>query len=83
MKIEILGVHCAKCVKAEEIIRDAVARLGIQAEVVHVADLNTIMERGVMMTPAIFIDGVMVMQGKVPTRPGAELMLKKWAEQKA
>lgn len=83
MKIEVLGVNCPKCMKTEEIFRDAASKLGIPAEVVHVSDLNEIMDRGVMMTPAVFIDGVMVLLGKVPTRPQAELLLKKLTQEKA
>jgi small redox-active disulfide protein 2 len=66
MKIEILGVGCAKCVKVEEHARQALKELGMDAEVVHVTDLTEISKRGVLMTPGLVIDGKVVSAGKVP-----------------
>ncbi len=67
MKIEVLGSGCSKCRKTEKMISDVVRKLGVEAEIVHVTDLNQIVGRGVMMTPAVFIDGRKVMEGKMPT----------------
>lgn len=67
MKIEILGVGCAKCVKVEEHARQAIKELGIDAQVVHVTDLSEISRRGVLMTPGLVIDGKVVSAGKVPS----------------
>lgn len=67
LKVEILGTGCAKCQKLEENAREAVRQLGLEAEVVKVSDLNTIMSYGVMMTPALAVDGEVKVQGKVPT----------------
>jgi small redox-active disulfide protein 2 len=67
MRIEVLGTGCAKCRKVEQIIRDTVSKTGIDAEVVHVSNLSEIVERGVMMTPAVIIDGVKKLEGKVPS----------------
>ena len=66
MKIEILGSGCAKCKSVEKLVRDIVEELGIQAEIVKVEDLQEIIDRGVMMTPAIFIDGESKIVGRVP-----------------
>lgn len=69
MKVEILGTGCAKCRKTEEMIEKAIKEIGVQAEIVHVTDLNEIIDRGVMMTPAVFVDGVKKVEGKVPSEP--------------
>ena len=67
MKIEILGTGCAKCKATEKIVRKAVEELGIQAEVVKVEDLQDIINRGVMMTPAVVVDGEIKISGHQPT----------------
>lgn len=66
MKIEILGTGCAKCDKLESLTKEAVSELGVQAEVVKIKDLKEIMNYGVMMTPALVIDGEVKVAGKVP-----------------
>jgi len=67
MKIEILGSGCAKCKSVEKLVRNIVEELGIQANIVKVEDLQEIVNRGIMMTPAIFIDGEAKIVGRVPT----------------
>ena len=67
MKIEILGTGCAKCKATEKVVRRAVEELGIQAEVVKVEDLQDIVDRGVMMTPAVVVDGEVKIVGHMPT----------------
>jgi small redox-active disulfide protein 2 len=67
MKIEILGSGCAKCKSVEKLVRDIVEELGIQADIVKVEDLQEIINRGIMMTPAVFIDGEAKIIGRVPT----------------
>jgi small redox-active disulfide protein 2 len=72
MKIEILGSGCPKCKTTEEIVKRVVKKLGIKAEVNHVYDINKIIEYGVMMTPAVAIDGKIVVEGKIPTEEETE-----------
>ena len=67
MKIEILGSGCAKCKSVEKLVRNIVEELGIQADIIKVEDLQEIVNRGVMMTPAVFIDGEAKIVGRVPT----------------
>ena len=67
MKIEILGTGCPKCQSTEQNVRKALAELQVQAEVVKVTEINDILVRGVMWTPALVIDGKVVLQGKIPT----------------
>lgn len=68
MKVQVLGSGCAKCKLLEEHAKAAVAELGLSAEVVKVSDPEAIMEMGVMMTPALAVDGVVKSSGKVLTK---------------
>lgn len=63
--IEILGAGCAKCQKLYEYTRQAVQNLGIDAVVSKVEDMETILDYGVMMTPAMVIDGEVKVKGKL------------------
>jgi small redox-active disulfide protein 2 len=67
MKIEILGSGCPKCHKLEAIVRDHVAKHGIQAEITHIYDIDKILSYGVMMTPALVVDGELKVSGKLPS----------------
>jgi small redox-active disulfide protein 2 len=69
MKLEILGSGCANCQKLMALTEAALRDLRIEdAEVVKVEDFPTIMAYGVMSTPALAIDGKVVMSGKVPSQ---------------
>jgi len=65
-KIEVLGTGCAKCKRLFANAEQAVKDLKIAAEVVKVDDLDEIVNRGVMLTPALFINGDVVAEGRVP-----------------
>ncbi|MDD4344269.1 MAG: thioredoxin family protein [Eubacteriales bacterium] len=65
MKIEILGMGCPKCKKTTQNAQQAVEELGIDAEIIKVEELDKITEYGVMMTPALVIDGEVYSPGKV------------------
>ena len=67
MKIEVLGTGCPKCRKVKENVRAALAELNREAEVVEVKDLKAIADHGVMMTPALAIDGEVKTVGKIPS----------------
>ena len=68
MKIEILGTGCPKCKKLYELTNEALKDSGVQAEVVKVEKINDIMNYGVMMTPALVVDGVVKTAGKLPNK---------------
>ena len=68
MKLQILGPGCPKCKLLEQHTREAVTELGIQAEIEKVSDIEAIIELGVMMTPALAIDGVVKSVGRVLTK---------------
>jgi small redox-active disulfide protein 2 len=66
VKIEVLGTGCAKCSRTYANVQKAVNELGIEAELVQVEDINAIADRGVMLTPAVIIDGVLRAEGRIP-----------------
>jgi small redox-active disulfide protein 2 len=74
MKIEILGTGCSKCNKTKEVIEKVLTSTGVKAEVVKVEDIETILKYGVMITPAVVVDGDVKIAGKVPD----EKEIKKW-----
>ena len=63
--IQVLGTGCAKCAKLKENAEKAVEELGIEATVEKIEDINVITGFGVMMTPALAIDGEVKAVGKV------------------
>lgn len=65
MKIQILGTGCPKCKKLEENARQAALELGIEHTIEKVTDINDIMAFGVMMTPALVLDGEVKLVGRV------------------
>lgn len=66
MKVEILGVGCAKCNKLYDLVNDIVKKEGVDAEVVKVEDIKVFAGYGVFMTPALVVDGEVKVAGKVP-----------------
>lgn len=67
MKIQILGTGCAKCLKLAEEAEKAAKELGVDYELIKVTDINDIMSYGVMITPALAVDGTVKVTGKVPS----------------
>ena len=67
VEIEVLGTGCPKCQATVRNAEQAVKELGVQAEVLKVEDLSEITARGVMVTPALAIDGEIKCSGRIPT----------------
>jgi small redox-active disulfide protein 2 len=65
MKIEILGTGCMKCKRLTKNTEKAVAELGISADIQKVEDIAAIMDRGIMLTPAMMVDGELKVSGRV------------------
>lgn len=75
MKIKVLGPGCANCVSLEKATRQAVAELGIDAEIEKVTDYAAIVGYGVMRTPGLVVDEKVVLSGRVPTAAGVREIL--------
>ena len=75
VKIEVLGSGCANCQRLEMLAREAVAKLGLEAQVEHVTDIREIMARGVMATPGLAVNGKVVSSGRVPTPTEVESLI--------
>lgn len=74
-KIQILGTGCPKCSKLAELAEKAAQEIGIEYELVKVTDLADIMDFGVMVTPALAVDGAVKVSGKVPKIEDIKAML--------
>jgi small redox-active disulfide protein 2 len=68
MKIEILGTGCAKCHQLEQVTKDVVKELAIDATVEEVKDIKKIMNYHILTTPGLAINGELACSGKVPSR---------------
>jgi small redox-active disulfide protein 2 len=66
MDIKVLGTGCPKCKALEKAANDAVTAAGVDATVSKVEDIMQIMQFGVMTTPALVVDGKVVVKGRVP-----------------
>ncbi|GAB4248632.1 MAG: thioredoxin family protein [Acidobacteriota bacterium] len=74
-RIEILGPGCAKCQQLAAAAEEAARELGLQYELAKVTEIDKIIQYGVMMTPALVVDGVVKDYGRVPTRDELKRML--------
>lgn len=74
-KIQILGTGCHKCKKMAENAETVAKDLGVEYSLEKVTDINDIMKFGVMMTPALAIDGQVKIVGKVPSPDQIKQML--------
>ena len=77
MKIEILGVGCPKCKQLIANAEAAVKEMNIQAEIGKITDIDKITEYGVMMTPGLAVDGLVVSSGKVLSKDEIKKLLSK------
>jgi small redox-active disulfide protein 2 len=68
MEITVVGTGCAKCKKLEEITREAVSELNVDAQVNKMTDINEIAKTGILMTPGLIIDGKVKLSGKLPSK---------------
>lgn len=67
MKVEVLGTGCANCKRTVQLVEDTARAQGIAVDLVKVEELPKIMAYGVMSTPAVVVDGIVVHAGGVPT----------------
>lgn len=67
MKIQVAGPGCPRCRETEKNVHEACAQLHLDADISHVSDIKEIAKLGVIFTPAVIVDGRMVVSGKLPT----------------
>ncbi len=67
MKFEVIGSGCRKCMELEKRVREAVKALGLNAEVVHTFDVSRLIELNIVSTPALLLDGKVILSGMLPT----------------
>jgi len=75
MDIKVLGTGCPKCKTLEKITRDAVDELGLDASVSKVDDIMDIMQYNVAKTPALIVDGKVLIKGSLPSYEALKKML--------
>lgn len=68
MIIKILGTGCAKCNQLENLTKDVLKEMGIEATIEHVKDINKIMDYPILATPGLVINEEVVVSGKVPDK---------------
>ena len=76
MEIKVLGTGCATCKMLELIVKKTVAKLGLDADVEYVQDIDRILEYGLLMTPALVINGEVKVNGRLPSEEKLIQMLK-------
>ncbi len=79
MNILVIGPGCSKCKTLAQFTEQAVQELGITADINKVSDLKQIMALGVMLTPALAVNGTVKVVGKVPTVPEIKAILQQAA----
>jgi small redox-active disulfide protein 2 len=79
MNILVIGPGCSKCKTLAQFTEQAVKELGVTAEINKVTDLKQIMALGVMMTPALAVNGTIQVTGKVPSIPEIKAILQQAA----
>lgn len=77
MEIKVLGTGCKKCKTLEQVTTQAVNEAGIEATVIKVEDMLEIMKLGVLTTPALVIDGKVVLKGRVPSLSEVKELIQK------
>ncbi|MDY0166178.1 MAG: thioredoxin family protein [Thermoguttaceae bacterium] len=73
--VQVLGTGCPKCEKLKHNAEEAVRQAGIEATVEKVTDINVITGFGVMMTPALAVDGEVKLVGRVPSADEIQTLL--------
>jgi len=75
MKIQIAGPGCPNCQTAERMVFNACAELNLDADITHLRNAGEYEKLGVRATPAVLLDGKVVISGRVPTVPELKRLL--------
>ncbi len=73
--IKILGTGCPKCKQTEAIVRQTLQECGVEADVQKVEDIQQIMQYNILSTPAVVVDEVVKIKGRVPTASEVKTIL--------
>ena len=76
-KLQILGTGCPSCIKLEKLTTEVAKELGIEYEIDKITEIDKIMEFGVMMTPALAVNGEVKSVGKIPSADEIKIMIGK------
>ncbi len=68
MQIKVYGPGCARCKQTEKVVLDTLAETGVQADFQKVEDVQAMAKAGVLSTPAVEVDGKVVIAGRVPAK---------------
>ena len=74
-RVQVLGTGCAKCARLSELTKEAADSLGLDYEIEKVSDIQQIMQFGVMMTPALAVDGEVKIVGKISSPDEIKMFL--------
>ena len=66
--ITVLGPGCPNCIRLENMCREAIVNIGVQASINKITNYEQIADHGVFLTPGLIINGKLVLSGKMPTR---------------
>lgn len=75
MKVQVVGIGCARCNELEKRVRDTLAEMNVAADIEHVTELRQFAAMGIFMTPGLAVDGKVVSQGKVPSKDELKKLL--------
>jgi small redox-active disulfide protein 2 len=81
MEIKILGKGCSRCQRVEQLTLQAVRELALEANVVHVTDMQAIMAYPIISTPALVINEELKMSGRIPRKEEIVVWLKESQKQ--
>ncbi len=75
MEIKVLGSGCMKCNKLEELVKEVVEEMGVEATIKKITDIKEIAKTGVLMTPGLIIDNEVKASGKLPSKAEVTQMI--------
>ncbi|KUO48765.1 MAG: hypothetical protein APF76_17930 [Desulfitibacter sp. BRH_c19] len=75
MNIKVLGSGCMKCNKLEELVKEVVGEMGVDAKIEKITDIKEIAKTGILMTPGLVIDNEVKASGKLPSKAEVTQMI--------
>ena len=77
LDIKVLGTGCPNCIRLEDLCREVVREMGVEANIEKITDLNAFGKFNVFLTPGLVVNGKVLSQGKLPTKATLESWLRK------